>query len=162
MLGRPRRDSDVFAEQLQAAIEASRAGDTVDAEHLPEFLGAAALIRTTLAKAFNDSKYVQDKIEQLQDNYLSWRRVRGDGNCYYRAIGYALFELVALRSTAKDSAGTDVGAHLQRALERVRISRASSQAAHAERARAAHPVGVRYPRAILAKIHQRQEDQERF
>ena len=132
LFGRPRRDSDVFAEQLQAAIEASRAGDTVDAEHLPEFLGGAALIRTTLAKAFNDSKYVQDKIEQLQDHYLSWRRVRGDGNCYYRAVGYALFELVAQQGAGRDTAGLDVGAHLQRALERVRISWASSQAAHAQ------------------------------
>jgi len=46
-----------------------------------------------LKRDFNASKNHQKKIDKLCETYDSFRRVRGDGNCFYRALGFALLEL---------------------------------------------------------------------
>jgi len=35
---------------------------------------------------------IRHKIEDLRIDYPTWRRVRGDGNCYYRAVMFGLLE----------------------------------------------------------------------
>jgi len=42
------------------------------------------------ADTFNDS--LRDKVETLGLHYRGWRGVRGDGNCYYRAVGFGFIE----------------------------------------------------------------------
>ena len=39
---------------------------------------------------------VKVKVRSLVDNFSHIRQVRGDGNCFYRAIGYGYLELVIL------------------------------------------------------------------
>ena len=42
---------------------------------------------------------LKQKLACLTDVYLGYRRIRGDGNCYYRAIGFGLLEqIVSLES----------------------------------------------------------------
>lgn len=35
---------------------------------------------------------MQEQLEQLVPNFSGWRKIRGDGNCHYRAIMFALCE----------------------------------------------------------------------
>ena len=35
---------------------------------------------------------MRDKVSTICTAYSHWRRIRGDGNCYYRAVGFLLFE----------------------------------------------------------------------
>eukprot|EP00971_Amphidinium_carterae_P158097 3133826-Amphidinium_carterae.2 len=39
---------------------------------------------------YNDSKV--QKIAHLAETYDAWRPVRGDGNCYYRTVGFGILE----------------------------------------------------------------------
>lgn len=48
---------------------------------------------------FNQS--IKEKVHHLSDVYDSWRRIRGDGNCYYRSVIFGLLEQV-VRSKSKD------------------------------------------------------------
>ena len=31
-------------------------------------------------------------VDKLEENYGMWRKIRGDGNCFYRAFGFAYLE----------------------------------------------------------------------
>lgn len=42
------------------------------------------------------SPVIVGKLEALERNYPVWRRCRGDGNCYYRAFGFAYIEKLLL------------------------------------------------------------------
>lgn len=33
-----------------------------------------------------------DKVAKMSQNYIGWRGIRGDGNCYYRAVYFSVFE----------------------------------------------------------------------
>eukprot|EP00927_Polykrikos_kofoidii_P056466 TRINITY_DN50583_c0_g1_i1.p1 TRINITY_DN50583_c0_g1~~TRINITY_DN50583_c0_g1_i1.p1 ORF type:complete len:517 (+),score=91.00 TRINITY_DN50583_c0_g1_i1:71-1621(+) len=47
----------------------------------------------TLAAEFRYNEHFQRKVGWLaRDGYVGWRRIRGDGNCFYRAVGFALLE----------------------------------------------------------------------
>lgn len=47
----------------------------------------------TLADEFKFNVNFVAKVQRLsQEGYQGWRRVRGDGNCFYRAFGFALLE----------------------------------------------------------------------
>jgi len=48
-----------------------------------------------------DSNFVKG-CQYLATKYKSWRRIRGDGNCYYRAFLYSLCEQLLEGSLAKD------------------------------------------------------------
>jgi len=40
--------------------------------------------------------HMHDLVDKLIERFTHFRRVKGDGNCYYRAIGYAYIEYLAL------------------------------------------------------------------
>lgn len=47
----------------------------------------------TLAEEFRYNQNFKQKVGMLlRDGYKGWRRIRGDGNCFYRAVGYAVLE----------------------------------------------------------------------
>lgn len=51
--------------------------------------------RQSLSSLFRDYKHnnrMSGKLESLVSSYYGWRTIRGDGNCYYRAVYYALLE----------------------------------------------------------------------
>jgi hypothetical protein len=53
---------------------------------------AARSLLGDLLEHFTSSNGVRNKVSQLTKFYEGWRRVKGDGNCYYRAISYGLLE----------------------------------------------------------------------
>ena len=40
----------------------------------------------------NPTNNVRYRVDELSMNYDSWRKIRGDGNCYYRAVAYSYLE----------------------------------------------------------------------
>ena len=38
-----------------------------------------------------------DRFTQLNKTYCGWRAIKGDGNCYYRAVYFSLFEQIIFR-----------------------------------------------------------------
>merc|ERR1719254_432001 len=46
----------------------------------------------TLKEQFASSGVHQQKIKEFEEEFGGWRRCRGDGNCFYRACGFALIE----------------------------------------------------------------------
>jgi len=65
-----------------------------------------------------DPVYLQ-KIADLQSRYSSLRRTRGDGNCFFRAFGFAYFEYLLLLSDSSSSspASTAVAAAERKAFK---------------------------------------------
>ena len=42
---------------------------------------------------------VKPKVEALLDRYSHIRRIKSDGNCFYRAVGFGYFEQVIIRGS---------------------------------------------------------------
>eukprot|EP00928_Gymnodinium_smaydae_P099656 TRINITY_DN9571_c0_g1_i2.p1 TRINITY_DN9571_c0_g1~~TRINITY_DN9571_c0_g1_i2.p1 ORF type:complete len:598 (+),score=129.31 TRINITY_DN9571_c0_g1_i2:116-1909(+) len=81
----------------------------------------------SLADEFKFNESIVAKVAELQAHgYNAWRRVRGDGNCFYRAVGFALLEqLVMLAPRCGDWA-----VDLRERLQRVVLQDAGERAAH--------------------------------
>lgn len=58
-------------------------------------VGARSQINSLGQEYACDPVYLQ-KIADLESRYLSLRRTRGDGNCFFRAFGFAYFEYLLL------------------------------------------------------------------
>lgn len=54
---------------------------------------------SSMKNLFKFNKTIQTLIDSLTSQYSSWRKIRGDGNCYYRAIGLGLLEYFCRDST---------------------------------------------------------------
>ena len=50
----------------------------------------------SLEAEFQADEVFQAKILKLGQKYSRMRRVRPDGNCFFRAVGYRLFEVIFL------------------------------------------------------------------
>ena len=56
---------------------------------------ANLLPRCSMVDLRDDYKYnkeMREQIEALADHYCGFRPIRGDGNCYYRAVGFSFLE----------------------------------------------------------------------
>eukprot|EP00439_Symbiodinium_sp_Y106_P084503 s803_g25.t2 len=61
--------------------------------------------RGTLKDEFKFNKSFGAKVDGLiREGYKGWRRVRGDGNCFYRAVGYSLIEQIILSEQRQTAA----------------------------------------------------------
>ena len=49
---------------------------------------------TTLEEDFASDEVYRSKVAKIKDKYAEFRRTRPDGNCFFRAIGFRLFELL--------------------------------------------------------------------
>ena len=49
---------------------------------------------TTLEQDFAADEVFRGKVVKIKDQYAEFRRTRPDGNCFFRAIGFRLFELL--------------------------------------------------------------------
>eukprot|EP01027_Heterolobosea_sp_BB2_P020473 GEZU01029207.1.p1 GENE.GEZU01029207.1~~GEZU01029207.1.p1 ORF type:complete len:355 (+),score=105.12 GEZU01029207.1:91-1065(+) len=59
---------------------------------------------TSLAEEYQkDDPAVQAKIQEIAKKYSHIRKVRGDGNCFFRAFTYALFEQILEAGGAKEA-----------------------------------------------------------
>ena len=54
----------------------------------------------SLETEFQSDDVFKSKILQLGQKYSQMRRVRPDGNCFFRAVGYRLFEVVTFLRSA--------------------------------------------------------------
>lgn len=53
----------------------------------------------TLSDEFRFNAAFTDKVRQLRElGYVGWRRVRGDGNCFYRAVAFGFLEQLVAAS----------------------------------------------------------------
>lgn len=59
----------------------------------------------TLAEEFGYSERYRKKVDDLlKRGYHGWRRVRGDGNCFYRSFGFGLLEQIITADREKQKA----------------------------------------------------------
>lgn len=65
---------------------------TIDIEEYPATIGSQRL-RIDLLKLLKpyNSGFLR-QVDDLKKEFSSWRKARGDGNCYYRAVGYVYLE----------------------------------------------------------------------
>jgi hypothetical protein len=79
-----------------------RDGDVIEVRRE---LGAAvgSKYRLSFLAAFDQhSALVGARVEELVETYPGYRRIRGDGNCYYRAMVFGLLEQVIQRGDLQD------------------------------------------------------------
>ena len=65
----------------------------VDSEsNYPQTVCKTKLPILSLQEEFKHNPIIQQSIQEMAKNYSSWRPCRGDGNCYFRAVGVSLVE----------------------------------------------------------------------
>jgi len=91
----------------------------------PQNLGKLESL-STLKDEFKFNKSFGAKVDGLiREGYKGWRRVRGDGNCFYRAVGYSLIEQIILSEQRQTAA-----AALVRQLRELQLEEPAEQKAH--------------------------------
>jgi hypothetical protein len=94
-----RRNSEDWLEELSYGREDSmdiiglKVGDLLEVRRLIANVGGRFLLSTLM----NEDKYNKlfcKHIKSLETNYVGFQRIRGDGNCYYRAVIYGLLEVI--------------------------------------------------------------------
>lgn len=82
----------------------------------------------SLVDEFKYNKSFCQKVDELhKKGYIGWRRVRGDGNCFYRACGFGLLEQIITAPIKQQMAWAEV---LRRCLESLRFEDREEQAEH--------------------------------
>lgn len=87
---------------------------------------------STLADEFRFNAKFGEKVSRLEEHgYDAWRRIRGDGNCFYRAVGFAILEeLVMLGSSIHERVEWITEFHER--LARIHFGDAEDAASHAD------------------------------
>jgi len=84
----------------------------------------------SLAHEFKFNRSFVEKVEQLKvHGYSGWRRVRGDGNCFYRAVGFAFLEQL-LAASLTPTGQRSLAAALRGRLLQLRFNDNAENAAH--------------------------------
>ena len=68
-------------------------------EIYPETIGTK-LPLASMKTLFKFNPKVQQLIDSLGNRYSSWRKIRGDGNCYFRAVGLGYLEYLCREATS--------------------------------------------------------------
>ena len=94
-----RRSSEDWLEELSYGREDSmhsiglNVGDLLEVRRLIANVGGRFLLLTLKTEnIFN--KWFCKHIKSLETNYVGFQRIRGDGNCYYRAVIYGLLGFI--------------------------------------------------------------------
>ena len=67
--------------------------DTLSIRSCKDIVKAKQCLPTLNMKgSIKNNELLRHKIDLMMTRYSSWRAVRGDGNCYYRAVYFSLFE----------------------------------------------------------------------
>jgi len=84
---------------------------------------------STLVHDFRFNTTFCEKVRKLEElGFNGWRRIRGDGNCFYRAVGFGLLEqLLAVEGPCRAEWGTAFHSRLKKA----RLEDVSERKAHA-------------------------------
>lgn len=89
---------EVVAKQLDL-VDKAQYEDIINAPI--KTIGQRLPINSLKAVYFYNEDF-KKRIDKIKPFYQSWARVRGDGNCYYRAIGVAFMELCCRPSTSPE------------------------------------------------------------
>lgn len=110
-------------------------GNSGDRNAVPPNVGIYEPL-SSLRDEFKFNKHFGQKVTELAgEGYHGWRRIRGDGNCFYRAFGFGLLEQIILAPPKQQMAWA---ACLQAKLHSLTFEDASEQYAHT---RLVHHVG---------------------
>lgn len=77
----------IFAEVLEENLF----NKEIVEEEYPETISKKLPFKT-MKNMFKFNEKIKKSIESVQHTYSSFRKIRGDGNCYYRAVGFAYVE----------------------------------------------------------------------
>ena len=72
---------------------------TIDVNQYPKTCGDQRLPILSLGKVFKYSPVQRTLVDRLQEKYTHWRRIRGDGDCYYRSVAVSYMEYLCRRNT---------------------------------------------------------------
>lgn len=99
----------------------------------PELLRAVQPRRamSELAEEYKYNASLQERIAVLSTTFNGWRRVRGDGNCYWRALLVALLEGAASKPAASGARAELLGRVVKMAEAAATADRASDDARRA-------------------------------
>ncbi|KJE90158.1 peptidase C65 Otubain [Capsaspora owczarzaki ATCC 30864] len=87
-------DFDVIAQEERVRDEIAASSELVS-DPLPT---------SVLLDEYKENKDAfRDKLKDVTSKYDSFRRVRGDGNCFYRAFGFALLQQILHRGTEEQA-----------------------------------------------------------
>ena len=56
------------------------------------------LLTLNMKGSIKNNELLKQKIEMMKTRFVGWRPVRGDGNCYYRAVYFSLMEQVIVEN----------------------------------------------------------------
>ena len=91
------RTADIISsmdnQEIDQAILATREGIQKEIEAEIPLIGPRVPLNS-LADLFKDDPLYKEKLEHLTSTYSDIVRIRPDGNCFYRAYAFALFELL--------------------------------------------------------------------
>ena len=92
--------------ETEVSINNLQAGDVVDIRFLLDNIRIRSPLSTLISEfRFNHVKV--SKVASLQQAYSHWRSVRGDGNCYYRAIIFGIVENLISRGLGQETHSSD-------------------------------------------------------
>lgn len=77
----------IFAEVLDEVLYDKE----IDEEAYPETLSKKLSFKS-MKNMFRFNEKIKKSIESVENIYSSYRKIRGDGNCYYRAVAFAYVE----------------------------------------------------------------------
>lgn len=72
---------------------------TINVDQYPKTCGDHRLPILSLEKVFKYSPVQRELAKRLKEKYTHWRRIRGDGDCYYRAVAVSYMEHLCRRTT---------------------------------------------------------------
>jgi hypothetical protein len=87
------RDQKVYQPRDQPAAPA-------DDDEYPKTISKARLTVEKMREIYPNSKVYLRSVDFVSMRFEGWRKCRGDGNCYYRALGAAYIEHLARQTTS--------------------------------------------------------------
>jgi ubiquitin thioesterase protein OTUB1 len=117
MSATPTSEPQSLSQQQDDMTMAQEAQIRADIAAKDELVASMTLPFSVLEKEYASNPAFLRKIADLPKQYSSYRRVRGDGNCFYRAYVFAILEIIAVRRDAQLLARLQ--AHLGTTMERM-------------------------------------------
>ena len=69
--------------------------DTLCINKIRETIGPRKYLQSLICSYMNkkqNKQLITTRVDEMMQNYCGWRSIKGDGNCYYRAVYFSLFE----------------------------------------------------------------------
>ena len=84
-------DSNTTSSEFAVSICDLEERDCIEVRRLTSFVRGRFRLRAIAAADLSNAR-LQDQIAVLSETYAGYQEIRGDGNCYYRAVIFGLIE----------------------------------------------------------------------